>query len=103
MICPVYYLLYTATPQTCCNKGESPKCELPCLWQVCIEEECGRGEAVGAVWTIAGGVHDTSAVCVRDTELVRMSKTAFQVTIRACREGTINLAMKGDWVQLQSW
>ncbi len=38
-----------------------------------------RGEAVGAVWTITGGRHDTTALCVRDSELVRMSKSAFKV------------------------
>eukprot|EP00798_Chlamydomonas_sp_ICE-L_P019927 gene19927-26631_t len=43
------------------------------------EEELGRGEAVGAVWAITGGVHDSTALCVRDTELVRMSKAAFKV------------------------
>ena len=53
--------------------------------QVRIEEECGRGEAVGAIWTITGGAHDTSAVCVRDTELVRMSKAAFQVIASQAR------------------
>jgi len=39
-----------------------------------VEEEVGRGEAVGAVWALAGGYHDTSALCVRDAELVRMSR-----------------------------
>ncbi len=28
-----------------------------------VEEEVGRGEAVGVVWTIAGGQHDTTALC----------------------------------------
>jgi len=44
-----------------------------------VEEEVGRGEAVGAVWTITGGHHDTTALCVRDSELVRMSKAAFKI------------------------
>ena len=39
-----------------------------------VEEEVGRGEAVGAIWALAGGQHDTSALCVRDAELVRMSR-----------------------------
>ena len=39
-----------------------------------VEEEVGRGEAVGAVWALAGGYHDTTALCVRDAELVRMSR-----------------------------
>jgi hypothetical protein len=33
-----------------------------------------RGEALGGVWVLTGGAHDTSAVCIRDSELVRMSK-----------------------------
>lgn len=44
-----------------------------------VEEEVGRGEAVGAVWAITGGQHDTTALCVRDSELVRMSKAAFKI------------------------
>lgn len=36
-----------------------------------VEEEVGRGEAVGAVWALTGGHHDTTALCVRDSELVR--------------------------------
>ena len=47
--------------------------------QVHVEEEVARGEAVGAVWAITGGQHDTTALCVRDSELVRMSKSAFKV------------------------
>lgn len=35
-----------------------------------------RGEALGGVWVLTGGAHDTSAVCIRDSELVRMSKVA---------------------------
>jgi CRP-like cAMP-binding protein len=40
----------------------------------------GRGETVGAVWAITGGRHDSSAVACRDSELVRMSRAAFQLT-----------------------
>jgi hypothetical protein len=29
---------------------------------------------VGAVWALTGGYHDTTALCVRDSEFVRMSK-----------------------------
>ncbi|GIL77851.1 hypothetical protein Vretifemale_7327, partial [Volvox reticuliferus] len=47
--------------------------------QLHLEEEVGRGEAVGAVWAITGGYHDTTALCVRDSELVRMSRSAFRV------------------------
>jgi CRP-like cAMP-binding protein len=36
--------------------------------------QVGRGEAVGAVWALTGGHHDTTALCVRDSELVRMSR-----------------------------
>ena len=45
-----------------------------------VEEEVGRGEAVGAVWTLTGGIHDTSALCVRDSELVRMSKVIWRTS-----------------------
>ena len=44
--------------------------------RVRVEEEIGRGEAVGAVWALTGGIHDTTALCVRDSELVRMSKAS---------------------------
>lgn len=44
--------------------------------RVRVEEEVGRGEAVGAVWALTGGIHDTTALCVRDSELVRMSKVS---------------------------
>ena len=36
-------------------------------------------DGAGAVWAVSGGVHDTSAIAVRDTELVRMSRSAFEV------------------------
>lgn len=39
-----------------------------------VEEEVGRGEPLGAVWALTGGMHDTTALCIRDSELVRMSK-----------------------------
>eukprot|EP00983_Pelagomonas_calceolata_P087880 1157065-Pelagomonas_calceolata.AAC.3 len=55
-------------------------CFEPHALQVHVEEEVARGEAVGAVWTITGGQHDTTALCVRDSELVRMSKSAFKVS-----------------------
>jgi len=29
------------------------------------EEEVGRGEAIGAVWAITGGQHDSTSLCVR--------------------------------------
>lgn len=51
---------------------EEPTAEPP----VRVEEEVGRGEAVGAVWALAGGYHDTTALCVRDAELVRMSRVS---------------------------
>ena len=41
-----------------------------------VEEEVGRGEAVGAIWALAGGSHDTTALCVRDCECVRMSRVS---------------------------
>lgn len=52
-----------------------------------MEEEVGRGEAVGAVWAITGGAHDTSALCVRDSELVRMSRQAFRVISEVSGKG----------------
>ena len=36
--------------------------------------QVGRGDSLGAVWALTGGVHDTSALAIRDSELVRMSK-----------------------------
>ena len=42
-----------------------------------VEEEVGRGEAVGAVWALTAGVHDTTAHCIRDSELVRLTKVNF--------------------------
>lgn len=35
------------------------------------------------MWAISGGVHDTTALCTRDSELVRMSKAAFEVISRS--------------------
>ncbi|DBB17173.1 TPA: hypothetical protein ACH3X3_014241 [Trebouxia sp. C0006] len=52
--------------------------------RVRVEEEVGRGEAVGAVWALTGGIHDTTALCVRDSELVRMSKGAFELISSQC-------------------
>ena len=42
------------------------------------EEVAGRGETIGSVWSLSGGTHNTSAICTRDSELVRMSRGAFQ-------------------------
>ena len=42
----------------------------------CLAAQVGRGEAVGAVWALTGGYHDTTALCVRDSEFVRMSKVS---------------------------
>lgn len=47
-----------------------------------VEEEVARGQAVGAIWAINNQTHDTSAVAVRDSELVRFSRQSFEV--RAC-------------------
>ncbi|KAK9814559.1 hypothetical protein WJX72_007850 [[Myrmecia] bisecta] len=56
-----------------------------------VEEEVGRGEAVGAVWAITGGIHDTTALCVRDSELVRMSKGAFELIASQCPKATAGM------------
>ena len=42
-------------------------------------EEAGRGDTIGEASLLAGGVHDATALCVRDSELVRMSRAAFQL------------------------
>jgi hypothetical protein len=42
----------------------------------CAGAQVGRGEAVGAVWALTGGRHDTTALCVRDSEFVRMSRVS---------------------------
>ena len=44
-----------------------------------VEDDVGRGESMGAVWAVAGGTHDTTCLCVRDVEAVRMSKASFEV------------------------
>lgn len=41
---------------------------------VVVEDEASRGETVGAVLALSGGAYDTTAFCVRDTDLVQMSK-----------------------------
>ena len=46
--------------------------------KVQTEEVAGRGEAIGAVWSLANGRHKKTAMCTRDSELVRMSRGAFQ-------------------------
>ncbi len=33
---------------------------------------------MGALWALTGGVHDATALAVRDTELVRVSRGAFE-------------------------
>jgi hypothetical protein len=45
----------------------------------CCEPQVARGEALGGVWVLTGGAHDTSAVCIRDSELVRMSKVSLKL------------------------
>jgi CRP-like cAMP-binding protein len=47
--------------------------------QLHVDEEVGRGETIGAVWAVTGGMHDTSAVAVRGCELVRLSRGSFEV------------------------
>jgi lysophospholipid hydrolase len=47
---------------------------------VVVEDEASRGESVGAVWALSGGAYDTTALCVRDSELVRMSKVCCSFT-----------------------
>jgi lysophospholipid hydrolase len=43
------------------------------------EEVAERGEAIGAVWSLSGGgLNEKTAMCTRDSELVRMSGGAFQ-------------------------
>lgn len=66
--------------------------------RVRVEEEVGRGEAVGAVWALTGGIHDTTALCVRDSELVRMSKVS-QALIRL---GWVSTAAMDTSLCLQS-
>ncbi|KAL4530592.1 hypothetical protein Ndes2526B_g02061 [Nannochloris sp. 'desiccata'] len=44
-----------------------------------IEDDVGRGDSMGAVWTISGGRHDTTSFCTRDVEAVRMSKASFEL------------------------
>lgn len=43
-----------------------------------VDEEVARGEAIGAIWAVTNRHHDTSAIAVRDSELVRISKESFE-------------------------
>lgn len=53
--------------------------------------QVGRGEAVGAVWALTGGHHDTTALCARDSEFVRMSRGAFEVLAQQNPRATSNM------------
>lgn len=71
----------TSWLQLPCQSSKVPVCVLEGLgWHTCSNElpvlaaQVGRGEAVGAVWALTGGQHDTTALCVRDSEFVRMSR-----------------------------
>ena len=44
-----------------------------------VDEEVGRGQAIGAIWAMTNRKHDTSAIAVRDSEIVRLSKESFEV------------------------
>lgn len=44
-----------------------------------VEDDVGRGDSCGAVWALSGGIHDTTCLCIRDLEAVRMSKTSFEI------------------------
>ena len=39
----------------------------------------GQRRSSGPVWALTGGHHDTTALCARDSEFVRMSRGAFEV------------------------
>lgn len=60
----------------------SGRCRLlhysPHTRSLAAEDDVGRGDSMGAVWALAGGSHDTSCVCSRDSELVRMNKASFE-------------------------
>ncbi|KAL6769235.1 hypothetical protein ACKKBG_A18025 [Auxenochlorella protothecoides x Auxenochlorella symbiontica] len=47
--------------------------------EVGVEDDVGRGESMGAVWALAGGRHDTSAICIRDAELCRLTRGSFEL------------------------
>lgn len=42
-------------------------------------DEAGRGDTIGEAGMLAGGAHPHTALCVRDSELVRMSRSAFEL------------------------
>ena len=46
---------------------------------------------MGAVWALTGGHHDTTALCARDTEFVRMSRGAFEVLAQQNPRATSNM------------
>lgn len=56
-----------------------------------VSVQVGRGEAVGAVWALTGGHHDTTALCARDSEFVRMSRGAFEVLAQQNPRATSNM------------
>ncbi len=46
---------------------------------------------MGAVWALTGGHHDTTALCARDSEFVRMSRGAFEVLAQQNPRATSNM------------
>lgn len=42
-------------------------------------DEAGRGDTIGEAGMLTGGAYPHTALCVRDSELVRMSRSAFEL------------------------
>ena len=61
--------------------------------------QVGRGDSLGAVWALTGGVHDTSALAIRDSELVRMSKARRPVSghLAGSNDAVRHLSLGLDW------
>lgn len=44
-----------------------------------IEGEAGRGDTIGALLTLNGSTHNTTCLCARDLEAVRMTQASFEL------------------------
>ena len=80
-------------------------CQTESSWQPCAAVQVGRGESLGAVWAITGGCHDTSALAIRDSELVRMSKVSCHLLVAvACQRGCLQgLLLAADARMVLRW
>eukprot|EP00898_Chlorokybus_atmophyticus_P004975 jgi/Chlat1/5479/Chrsp36S05433 len=62
------------------HDGDKTRLPVPEQWR---QDDVVRGGTMGEASLISGGTHDHTALCIRDAELVRMSRPAFE---KVCRE-----------------